>query len=252
MISLTTDIARLFRSKRLYLAIILGQILLLHSAFDSVQSWACYTPMQLLSIPLGISDFTPFAAILCVLPFSDSFCEDYTSGYYNNIISRVGAKKYSVNRCLSVGLGGALTMAVIMSITILFCILAAGEKESAESVIFLQNTVWGRAGLLTKYKGSAVYILRVLLAALFGAQWALLGLFISTVLTNKYTTLIIPFVAYQVLWYLLDGTAVNPVYLLRADSEFVPSLAFAILYQLCWSIILGILSVSGIKRRTKI
>ena len=246
-----SELKRFFHSYRIYLSLALGLSLMLHAFFEAHQSWSEYSPMMLLSIPLGLSDFTPFAAVFCVLPFADSFCEDYSSGIMHGTISRIGIKKYTIIRGLSVAASGAFVMTIIMLITIVLCILCAGLPETAESSAFLMDSVWGRAGLLLKYKGLLVFLLRILLAGLFGALWALVGLATSVIIPNRYIVLTTPFIIYQIMWFLLEGTPINPVFLLRADYSGMPSLQFVFFYQIISILVLLVFSINGIRKKVQ-
>lgn len=76
-----SDFRRIFRSPRFYLALGISLAILLRPLEQVVRYKVGGTFLEMLSIPFALSDFTPFAAIFCVLPFADSFCEDYRSGY---------------------------------------------------------------------------------------------------------------------------------------------------------------------------
>jgi hypothetical protein len=82
--------------------------------------------------------------------------------------------------------------------------------------------------------------------------WALIGLCVSILIANRYVTLIAPFVLYQALWFLLNETAINPVYLFRGDSNFIPSFAFLVIYQLTCIFLCAVFSIYGIKRRIRL
>lgn len=240
---------RLFGSTKLYISLFIGTILFLHPLVSNYVSWQFFTPIELLSFPLATSDFTPFASVFCVLPYVDSFCEEYNSGYYRFIIHRMGANRYAAIKCSVVAFSGALVMTVYMSFAIILSSICAGKVDDIDSVAFMQHTVWGKSNILLLCNGKIYYLLRILVAAMFGAVWALIGLLIASIITNKYIALVIPFVIYQFLWYSLSKAAINPVYLLRADDIRIPSLSFVIIYQTVWIMILSFLSVYCIKKR---
>lgn len=246
------DTSRIFHSWKIYISFAVGLLLILHPLFNAPGAWTHYSPMMLLSFPLATSDFTPFAALFCVLPFADSFCEDYNSNYVNSIVLRTGTRKYARQRCFSTAISGGIIMSAIMFITILFCILAAGQPDTPESVSFLGNSIWMKMGIVLLWNGALLYICRVLFAFLFGALWALTGLAISTAITNRYVTLIAPFVLYQVLWFFLNEKAINPVYLLRCDSNFIPSFGFALTFQLLCIVLCAVISYLGIRKKVRV
>lgn len=246
------DLFRLLRSPKFYIAFATGLLLLLHPLFSSVwRQWSYYTPIELLSFPLAASDFSPFAVIFCVLPFADSFCEDFNSQYVSNIVIRVGARKYARHRCLFSALTGGCVMGCLMLITVVLCSVAAGKPDTIETVSFMQNSIWWKMEVLLPYNGIIMYVLKIVLAVLFGMLWALVGLTISTFIPNPYVTLIAPFVLYQILWFSLSETPINPVYLLRGDSNFIPSFGFAIFRQLVCIALCSFITYCGICRMVK-
>lgn len=249
---LQSDMVRIFHNWRIYVAICAGLLLILHPLVKIWEYRNGFSPMQLLSAPLGSSDFTPFAAIFCVLPFAESFCEDQNSGYIYCIVERIGLKKYARKRCMSVALSGGIVTAVIMAVTILLCVIGAGQPETEETVSFMNNTIWAKMDIILLAHGMLLYLLRVFIAFLFGMLWALIGLCISVLIANRYVTLIAPFVLYQAMWFLLNETAINPVYLFRGDSNFIPSFAFLVIYQLTCIFLCAVFSIYGIKRRIRL
>ena len=114
----STELKSLFTSIKLYISIIIGAALFLHPLFSYTKSWSLLSPVELLSYPLATSDFTPFAALFCVLPYADSFCNDYNSGYYRFILYRISATKYAIMKCSIAAISGALVMATYMSLAV--------------------------------------------------------------------------------------------------------------------------------------
>lgn len=244
-----SDMRRISRSWKLYVSIAVGLIILLRPFFEAHEVWEMMSPAYLLSLPFGSSDFSPFAAIFCVLPFADSFCEDFSSSFANHITLRVGAREYARQRCISVALSGSIVMGLMVFVSILLCALAAGVPETAETADFMRNTNWARLNLIIPYHGVLFFAGRLLCAVLFGAVWASVGLAISTLLPNRYVTLVAPFILYQALWYILSGTSFNPVYMLRGDYS---PLSFIVVYQLIIIILCFLVSYFGILRRVKV
>lgn len=243
------DFRRIFRGWRIYVAILLGTALILHPLLNEWKYRAGSTPMQLLSGPLGASDYTPFAVIFCVFPFADSFCEDYRSGFTLAIAQRTGKRYYAISRIVSVAMAGATASSVILLIPIFMCAFGAGQADNPQTIEFMQNTLWYRMGIVLVSNGWLLYLLRILSAALFGAVWSLVGLSVSTWIPNRYVTLILPFIIYQTLWFLLSGTSINPLSMLRGDSVKIPSFSFLVIYQLLWIAGNSAIAYRGICRR---
>ena len=250
---LWTDIRSFLRSSRIWAALVMGTLLIIRPIFEVWRYWAgnLNSPMELLSLPLAISDFTPFAPIFCALPYATSFCDDYTSGYMRYITARSGVKTYCKGRTLSVALSGMIVMACIFTITIIVCVLTAQLPDTIQTVSFMEHTIWARMNWLLPYNGLLAYAGRVLLASLFGAVWAVVALGISTWIPNRHVALIAPFVLYQLLWLLLMNSYLNPLFMLRADDRRIPSIWFVVIYQMVWLIIWGTISYQGMMRRCR-
>ena len=140
------EVKRMVCSWRLPFAVLAGLLLMLHALFDIYGTWDHYSAMVLLSFPLSLSDFTPFAALFCVIPYSDSYAEDFSNEVAFHISVRMGPRKYAFVRCICVSLAGAFVMTIIMSCTIAVCLLGAGAPETNDTILFLQGTVWWRSG----------------------------------------------------------------------------------------------------------
>lgn len=246
------DLKRIFGSWRIYVSVILACTLLFRPLLASYNIWSRMTPLLMLSYPFGTSDFTPFAAVFCVLPFADSFCEDHACGLSTSLSLRIGARRYAFQRCIMVAFSGAMVMFFVVLIIIILCNSLAGVTETYETAEFMRDTIWGRMNVLIPFHGLFFYWGRLVLAILFGALWALVALVVSSFMTNKYVTMVAPFVLYQVLWYLLDEIPINPVYLIRADFEEIPSLGFVVAYQLFLIAVCAFLAYTGIKKKVTV
>lgn len=238
------EVKRILSRPIIYISIIVGLFLINRPLLESLLSGniGSGSISQFLSVPFAMSDFTPFAAIFCSLPFSDSFCEDYNTGYVRQIANRSGIRKYSLIKCIAVALSGGISMALIIAGTIVFCGLLADSPDTAEKIEFMKNSIWVKSGVVFLMNGFLYLAMRVLFAFLFGCVWALIGLLVSTFFTNKYVTYIAPFVIYQFMWFIFNEKKWNPVYLLRGDSNFIPSISFVILYQSFIILVLVVLS----------
>ena len=241
------DIRRTFMSYRLYVTVAAALIILLRPLIEVLSCGTGFSFIYLQQLPFGLSDYTPFAAIFCVLPFADSFCDDYASGYIHSITLRIGPKEYAWQRFVSNAMIGGITQSVIVAITLSICYLGADTPDTLESIAFMQGTPWYELDLLLRFHGVLFFTLRVLLSFLFGALWASVGLCVSAFSTNRYITLVVPFVLYQLLWRLIDIPLFNPVEALGGNS--VPSLLLLVVYQFVLIVICGVMAVKKIKKR---
>lgn len=244
-----TELKRAFFSLKFILSIIGGLILFLHPVLLAASKWTLSTPMELFSMAMGLSDFTPFAVIFAVIPYGSSFCEDYRSTYANSIISKIGFSKYIRYRWAAVTISGATVMGIIMTTIVILCKSVASIPETVESVSFLNGGPWAAHNLPLLTNGTWFYLLRIALAMLFGALWSSVALMLSALIPYTYLAQILPFVIYQMLWYLLEGTIWNPLYYFRADFQRIPSLEFAFAYQSIWILLIAIATHHFMRRR---
>lgn len=248
---LREDLKRFFTGSRLYISLFVSLAILLRPLIETIVTGGSGTFLTLQTLPFGLSDYSPFAAIFCVLPFSDSFCEDYNSGIAVSIAQRIGPRRYALGRCASVALSGGITMGLIVWITLSLCFVLATEPDTAESVQFFiaGNSLWYRMDLLFRFHGLGVMGFRVLFGFLFGCVWAMVGLVISTLAVNRYITYVAPFVIYQAGWFLIDGDW-NPVRLLRGD--YMPSVLHVIFIQITVTGICSAFSYFQIRKKVMI
>lgn len=246
---LKNDIKRMLRSPKIYLAFLISFFILIRPLLGAFFEYSEGTLAQFMSVPFGMSDFSPFAALFCALPFADSFCEDFDSGFFRLVAGRIGARRYSLQRCVSVALSGGVLMAAVVLLTILVCVLLANRPETEETARFMHKSIWARMDLILRFKGVFLLALKVVIAFLFGCLWALVALLVSAFITNRYVTFIVPFAVYQLSWFLLRGRAFNPVYMFRGDADAIPSIWFILIYQSALILICSALAFYKIRRK---
>ena len=206
--------------------------------------------LTMITYPSALSGFTPFAAIFPLIPYATSFVDDLQSGYIKSILMRTGIKRYSRMRMMSVALSGGLT--IFLPFFMIFAIITIiGIPTTSDNVseVFL-NLIW--SPYVTVGGGILVMAAKLVLAFLFGAVWALFGLLMSTIVSNRYVTIIAPFVIYQALWILMPPQ-VNPLIFLRGDlgatDSFIGSYWFVVLLQCTIIALLSAATAYGIKRK---
>lgn len=246
------DCRRFLFSSRFWISFFIAIIVLLRPLFGAFGAEETGSFINLMTAPFGVSDFSPFAAIFVVIPFADSFCDDYLSGYITPIVMRVGVKRYSREKCFTTALSGGLLMALVIMSTLCVCAVLATEPDTPETVYFMAGSLWDRMGLTLGYGRIVLAALKVLLGFLFGCLWALVGLCVSVFVTNRYVTLIAPFVIYQFMWFLLEESPFNPVYVLRGDSNLIPSFSFLLIYQTSLIATCAIISIAGIRKKVTV
>jgi len=251
--STRSDLKKALFSPRLFLSAAVVFIILIRSMINyHVLLWHVFDRLYLLTIPMALSGFIPFAAIFTVIPYATSFCDDYNSGYIKVILSRIGSKRYMNARILSVAISGAAAIGIpFFLIFSLITIIGIPTTQANLSEAYLW-LIWAPCADIGG--GTLVLAAKLLLSILFGAVWALVGLAVSSWFTNRYVTLIAPFVLYQGLWTLLQTSPYNPLSMLRGDGlqgEFVGSYPFMLLYQTTCIALLVLLIRFGMSRRLK-
>lgn len=99
-----------------------------------------------------------FLPIIAVLPWSDSFLEEWKGGYLKSCLPRTGRREYVENKILTVALGGFLAW-MTAGITVLFCFFVVFfpcEKQggiSPEEVSAL-FAIMTRGGVIAAILGS--------------------------------------------------------------------------------------------------
>ena len=199
--------------------------------------------------PMAFSGLTPFAAFFCVIPFSSSFCDEYQCGFIRMVLLRSGRHRFAAGTIVSVALSGALALILPFGIVCLTALLKAAPTTMANISDFYYYSIW--ADIFARYGTGAVLGLKVMIAGLFGAVWATLGLLVSCLCMNRFVTIVVPFVLYQTLWSALMDTPFSPVIYLRADSPSIPSLGYVLWVQGSLFALLAGLSYAGIVWRCR-
>ena len=87
----------------------------------------------------GASGFGPFAAVFPVLAYAARFCEEYQSGYYRMIFSRMSPVRFGRIRICTVALSGGVMLAVPIASV---CIMAYVLFGCAWALMGFMFAVW--------------------------------------------------------------------------------------------------------------
>ena len=177
-------------------------------------------PVNRLMLNLQYGEFAFLAALLATLPFADSFLTDRDQGFLRLVALRTPYRRYLAAKIIAVALAGG--MGLLLSLLVIFLVGLRAPTDWKTTIYSATSTLnngvpWGPFGGL--YTQNPLYYLLYLLASAFGfgAVYALLGLAVSTVVSNRYVVLAAPLVFVQVLGFLEARslrltTVFNPLY----------------------------------------
>lgn len=195
----------------------------------------------------GASGFGPFAAVFPVLAYSTNFCEEYQSGYYRMIFSRMTPIHFGRIRMITVALSGGVMLAVPIALVCIAAFLFGipGVPQGSDEGM-LQGMVM--LTYIKKYGDWYIVVGKTVLGFLFGCVWALVGLAFAVWIPNRYVALIAPFVLYESMWLgLSEIPLLNPIRLLRGDdlNSYPLSAGMECIYLAVVSVII----IAGLVRR---
>lgn len=242
---LLSDMKRAFSSWELWIAIIALTTILLHGVvtYTNLAKGASSTYVYIVNA-MALSGFGPFAAVFPALGYGAVFCEEYNSGYFLLMRSRMNWKRYAGIRLITVAVSGGTIMAIPFTVVCLFGYIqgkhgvpADGFMEGTQMVLYLE-----------RYGDGAVIALKILLGFLFGAMFALISYAFAIFSANRYMAMIAPFVLYEAMWFVLyDYPVVNPIYLFRGDD--LDSYPLSIAMECLYTSIVAVVCWLGIKRK---
>ena len=234
---------------RMAAAVLTAFLVLVHPlALDNVWSYMkTGDVLYWITFPMATSGFTPFACVFPILPYGMRFVEEYNTGYIKAAISRSGKRSYIRRKIAGTAVSGGCMMAAAFFLIFFVCLVGGSEPTPESLSEFYEITVWRPYVFI--WGGKLVLLMKLALAFLHGAVWALAALLVSSLYANRYAVLILPFVVYQTLWHMLQNTPVNPVYLLRADWGGYQVWYQPFLIQLAIVVLLALLCALSLRRK---
>lgn len=139
-----------------------------------------------------------FAPILVCLPFSDSYLDDVNSGMQKYLYTKITPIKYGVIKLFVNGLLGGFVL-LIGSFLSFLIFLSRGIH-----VVKNANILSGLADIYTKSPFGYIFLIMFCMF-IFGIVFSTLGLSISTIIKNKYVSMIFPLMFYMILSVFLEG-----------------------------------------------
>lgn len=217
-------------------------------------------PVNRLMLNLQYGEFAFLAALLATLPFADSFLTDREQGFLRLVVLRTHYRRYLAAKIIAVALAGG--MGLLLSLLIIFLAGLRSPTDWNATIYSATSTLnkgipWGPFG--TMYTQNPFYYLLYLLASAFGfgAVYALMGLAVSTIISNRYVVLAAPLVFVQVLGFLEARslrltTGFNPLYSLLPFNAYEGFLPGEQLAQFGFVLGVSLLCVLILARRARV
>lgn len=103
-------------NKRMVLSLLIAIGIMGHTYITSDIHWKESDVLHLLTFPMAMSMFNPFAAIFPAFPHAMSFTEDYNTSFFRFVLIRCTRGKYILRKIFSVGLSGGIMMILSLSL----------------------------------------------------------------------------------------------------------------------------------------
>lgn len=194
-----------------------------------------------------IGTFDLFAPAIAAIPCGAAFYNDYGSGFCKFILPRTSKLKYLLAKAFTCGITGGLTL-FLPNFLLFGFLLLFGNPHSSE-LNLLQGSVLG------SIEHANVILVLLLLAFLFGAGWALVGLAVSAFIPNKLAAAASPFMIYFALSTALsldDNCFIfSPMNMLFPNALAIPSITFCVVYLLVLIIVSAAIFILRAYRRLK-
>ncbi len=200
------------------------------------------------------STFNMLMVMVCVLPYSTSFCSDWNSQNIRSCVIRTGCVKYCLSKVISCALssGCAMMLGMVLFLISLLPRLPLVSVRATNYEYFATRTLAGEFLLQNQY--IKYFLVYILLGFLTGALWSIVGLFISAYVPNKFVIICGPFIIY----YFLNLISYSfPIYL-RLEKVYTgkcilggtwTSLFYAVFLFIVLSVTVSILFTRSVKRR---
>lgn len=225
---LRTELKRAFINKRFLIVFILAGISFAYGFFQyhptrgedpigAVSSW---------QVILNLGYYGFFASVMAVLPFADSLSRDKNNHLLEPILVRTGYAQYLRAKTLAVALSGSAAVTLPGALMLAICHLIYPSKpEHVASLyfnfseMFTSETIQPSINLNPSMAGFIA--ISLLLLALFGAAYALLGMGFSFLTRNQMVILGIPFVCYSFGFYMIP-TSRHLRWMFTSETALIP------------------------------
>lgn len=174
--------------------------------------------------------------ILCALPFTTAFVDDFKSKYIREYLPRCGKQDYVRGKVFATTLSGGLTLFLgILLVLVVFAILflpmeAPPEvpelSEYEQQMARMMGDTAQQADTLAAQMNFAQLMQNAFVFFLCGCLWSLVGALMATLTMSRYMAYAAPFIFYYVLViltqrYLKDFYVLDPQEWLRPANTWV-------------------------------
>lgn len=224
------EFQRAFINKRFWIVLLLAAVSFTYGFSQVLEIYQKDSPIGMLTLwQLILSDgsYGFFAALMAGLPFADSLLTDRSHRFIDQILLRVRYRQYMTAKVLAVMCSGMVAVAGPVLILLVVCCLSFKPDPN-----FTALTLWGindtvnlniiepGTGVVLSEPGFILFGL--LMPALFGAVYALLGLGTSFVVRNPFVVLGAPFIVYSVGHFIIH-TSMRLSWLGSTEAALLPS-----------------------------
>lgn len=162
--------------------------------------------------------------ILCALPFTPAFLDDFKSRYLRSYLPRSGKQPYVRAKVVTTALSGglALVLGILLTLlvfSLLFLPMEVPPEQPQMSEYEQQMLEWYGGGEEEAASGMQMHVIPLVekLTGFFlcGCMWSLVGGLLATITMSKYMAYASPFILYYVLVilsqrYFKDVYVINP------------------------------------------
>lgn len=161
--------------------------------------------------------------VLCALPFTTAFVDDYKSHYLREYLPRAGKREYTFSRVMVTALSGGMTLfgGVLLTgliFTLFFSPMEFAPIQAEQITELLEPEQIDISAQIT----FTDLVSRAFLFFLSGALWALVGGIFATMTMSKYMAYAAPFVFYYVL-VIISDRYLSDIYVLNPQEWINPS-----------------------------
>jgi len=262
-----TDFKRVFVSNGIYVSSIIVFMLLLQeglatglveAAADGFGGVRGNTSVDLFGMTVFFSSLILLAPLLCTIPYSVCYCDEYNNHYcYYTMHRSHNYKNYAVSKLLVTAVCGGLTIFVPMLLYGVICQLVAVPVDvSNQNIVSVLNTsIWS----LVNTNGGFLYIfLQSFFFSLFGSACALVSLAVSAYVPNKYIVFALPLILCYTMNYIFSRYNISflspfqsfdPARSYFNNSNAIWGYVYMLGYQAVIFAITSFAFIKGVKRR---